>query len=435
MSNQIAWEYINWTLVQKRVNRYQRRIFKASQEYNKRKVRFVQKLLVNSLDAKLLAVRKVTTDNKGKEIPGVDQKLYLTSTEKTELVQDLRIDTKARPICRVFIPKPGKTEKRPLEIPIIQDCAKQNLLLFALEPEWEAKFEPNSYGFRPGRSCHDAVEAIFCALHGTKSEYTYKYVLDADLKGCFDNINHQYLLDKLDTLPEFTAQIKAWLEVGIFESYIKPSQYELVPNNQIGTPQGGTISFFLANVALHGMEHTLKQWILTKPPFYKKKTALAKQQAITVIRYADDFIVMHVDQQVIIEAKQILTEWLANTSGLEFNQEKTVIRQSNHGFQFLGHSFINVQRHGKQRVKIYPSRESQKKLLTKVRNIIQHNKATSAYELIKMLRPVTQGWANFFKYSECSEVFNRIDSLIFNKVRAFGIIRSMSVVSNARIGS
>jgi RNA-directed DNA polymerase len=419
MSNQIAWKHINWTFVQKRVNRYQRRIFKASQSCNKRKVRFVQKLIVNSLDAKLLAVRKVTTDNKGTKTPGVDEKLYLTSNEKIQLVKSLRIDAKASPICRVFIPKPGRTEKRPLGIPTILDRAKQTLMLLALEPEWEAKFEPNSYGFRPGRSCHDAVEAIFNALHSTKSEYAYKYVLDAALKGCFDNINHQYLLNKIDTLPEFTAQIKAWLEAGIFESYIKSSHYDLGPNNQIGTPQGGTISPFLANVALHGMEHILKQWILTKPHFYKKKTTLAKQQAITVIRYADDFIIMHVNQQVVIEAKEILTEWFANTSGLEFNQEKTSIRQSNKGFQFLGHSFINIQRHGKQRVKIYPSIKSQKKLLIKVRDIIQHNKATSTYELIKKLRPVTQGWANFFKYSECSKVFNRIDNLIFNKLRAW----------------
>ena len=419
MSNIIAWEQVNWTLVQKRVNRYQRRIFKASQESNKRKVRLIQKLLVNSLDAKLLAVRRVTTENKGKKTAGVDKKLYLTTIDKGKLVQDLRIDGKASPIRRVFISKPGKKEKRPLGIPIIVDRAKQMLMLLALEPEWEAKFEPNSYGFRPGRSCHDAVEAIFCALHNTRSQYDFKYVLDADLKGCFDNINHNYLLKKLDTLPEFTVQVKAWLEAGIFEGYIGTSDYGLVPNNQLGTPQGGAISPFLANVALHGMENLLKQWILTKPHFYKRKTTLAKQQALTIIRYADDFVVMHVNKEIILEAKQILADWLNTTSGLKFNEHKTTIRQSNQNFQFLAHSFINIQRNGKQRIKIYPSRESQQKLLNKIRIIIQNNKATSAYELIKILRPVTQGWGNYFKYSECSEIFSRLDTLIFQKLRAW----------------
>lgn len=419
MSNLIAWQQVQWTLVQKRVNRYQQRIFKASQKSNKRKVRLIQKLLVNSLDAKLLAVRRVTTENKGRKTAGVDKQLYLTSIDKGKLIKDLRIDGKASPIRRVFIPKPGKTEKRPLGIPTIRDRAKQMLMLLALEPEWEAKFEPNSYGFRPGRSCHDAIEAIFCALHSTKSEYNYKYVLDADLKGCFDNINHNYLLEKLDTLPEFTAQVKAWLEAGMFEAYITPSEYESVPNNQIRTPQGGIISPFLANVALHGMEQVLKQWIVSKPHFYKKKTTLAKQQALTVVRYADDFIIMHVNKEIIIEAKQILADWLEATSNLKFNEQKTMIRQSNMGFQFLGHSFINVQRNGKQRIKIYPSRESQTKLNKKIRKIIQHNKATSTYELIKILRPITQGWGNYFKYSECSETFQRVDRSIFQKLRAW----------------
>lgn len=416
MSNLIAWEQVNWTLVQKRVNRYQRRIFKASQESNKSKVRLIQKLLVNSLDAKLLAVRRVTTENKGTNTAGIDKKLYLTATDKGKLIQSLKIDAKASPIRRVFISKPGKEEKRPLGIPIIQDRAKQMLMLLALEPEWEAKFEPNSYGFRPGRSCHDAVEAIFCSLHNTNN---FKYILDADLKPCFDNINHDYILEKLDTLPEFTAQVKAWLKAGIFEAYINPSEYALVPNNQLGTPQGGAICPFLANVALHGIENLLKQWITTKPNYYKKKSTIAKQQALTVVRYADDFVVMHVDKEIILEAKLILADWLKSTSGLTFNEHKTTIRQSNQNFQFLGHSFITIQRKVKQRIKIYPSRQSQQKLLTKIRTIIQNNKATSTYELIKILRPVTQGWANYFKYSQCSEVFKRLDFLIFQKLRAW----------------
>ena len=419
MSNKIAWQQVEWTLVQKRVSQYQRRIYKASQECNKSKIHFLQKRLVNSFDAKLLSVLRVTTDNKGDKTAGVDQKFYLTPTDKIKLVQKLRIDGKASPIRRIFIPKPGKCQKRPLGIPIIQDRAKQTLLLLALEPEWEAKFEPNLYGFRPGRSCHDAIEAIFSSIRNTGSEYDSKYVLNADLKGCFDNINQQYLLEKLDTLPEFKAQVKTWLEAGIFEGYLPSSEYGLVLHNRIGTPQGGVISPFLANVALHGMENVLKQWILSKPSFYKRQTKIAKQRALAVVRYADDFVIIHCSEEVILEAKQVLAEWLKSTSGLEFNEDKTSIYKTSQGFQFLGHQFINILRNGKQRAKIYPSKEAQRKLLLKIRDIIQHNKAASSYELIKLLRPVILGWGNYFKYSECKFVFSRLDHLLFQKLRAW----------------
>ena len=157
----IAWKTINWTQVEFRVRRYQTRIYKASRDNNSPKVRCLQKRLLRSLDAKLMAVRRVTTLNKGKRTPGIDKKIFVTDNQKGKLVQKLRLDGKASPIKRVYIEKPGKKDKRPLGIPIIEDRAKQALCLLALEPEWEARFEPNSYGFRPGRSCHDAIESIF----------------------------------------------------------------------------------------------------------------------------------------------------------------------------------------------------------------------------------------------------------------------------------
>ena len=162
MSNlKIVWNTINWTLVRRRVSKYQRRIFEASLNSDVHKVHGLQKRLINSLDAKLLSVLRVTTENKGRTIEGVDRKLYLTAEEKSKLVKKIRLDGKASPISRADIPKPGMNARRALGIPCVEDRAKQTLLLLALEPEWEAKFESNSYGFRPGRSCHHAIEAVY----------------------------------------------------------------------------------------------------------------------------------------------------------------------------------------------------------------------------------------------------------------------------------
>ena len=422
MSNEnIVWNETNWKSVQKRIAKYQQRIYRASKQGNKNKVKGLQKRLIHSWDAKLLAVRRVTTDNRGRNTAGTDKKLYLTPEEKERLVRSLRIDGKAHPIRRVWIPKADKTKLRPLGIPVIKDRAKQSLVKLALEPEWEAIFEHNSYGFRPGRSCHDATEAIFASIHNTPSKYTHKYVLDADLKGCFDNINHDYLLKKLDTLPELETQTRAWLKAGIFEGYLTEDQFNIVPEKPlgIGTPQGGVISPFLANVALHGLENILKEWILTKPHFYKRKSKLQKQRGLTVVRYADDFVVIHPNKEIIQEAKQVLRDWLKATSGLQINEEKTKIVDTNQGFDFLGHRYITILRNGKHRAKIYPSRKNQARILLKIREVLQRNKAISTYELIQKLRPIILGWGNYYKYVESSRIRSKLDHRIYQQLRAW----------------
>merc|ERR1712151_752048 len=204
--------------VEFRVRRYQTRIYKASRDNNSPKVRSLQKRLLRSLDAKLMGVRRVTTLNKGKRTPGIDKKIFVTDNQKGKLVQKLRLDGKALPIKRVYIDKPRKKDKRPLGIPIIEDRAKQALCLLALEPEWEARFEPNSYGFRTGRSCHDAIESISISLRNISGDQGFhKYILDVDISKCFDKIDHNYLITKLETIPEIENQVKAWLKADIFE--------------------------------------------------------------------------------------------------------------------------------------------------------------------------------------------------------------------------
>lgn len=420
--SKIAWDKIKWAQVRSRITRYQERIYKASLNNDQGKVRFLQKQLISSLDAKLYAVLRVTTWNKGKNTPGVDGKVFHTDSDKISLVKSLRLDGKADPIRRVWIPKPGKTEKRPLGIPVIRDRAKQALCLLALEPEWEARFEPNSYGFRPGRSCHDAMEAIYIALGNKSKKVRYKYILEADLKKCFDTINHQYLINKLNSLPEINMQVNAWLRAGIMDGFTSELNTNVsISPNQLGTPQGGIIPPFLANVALHGLENHLNEWICSQPipAGYTNNGKATKQKALSIIRYADDFIVIHPSKETLIKSKDSIAEWLNKTSGLKFNEDKTCITNSAKGFTFLGFSVIQINRHGLPRYKAYPSKTAQKQLLEKVREIVQSNRSVSSYVLITKLRPVIIGWANYYRYCECKEVFKKLTHKIFQKLRAW----------------
>ena len=190
----------------------------------------MQRLLLRSTSAKLLAVRRVTQDNQGKRTPGVDGLASLEPEERCQLVRTLSLAEPARPVRRIWIPKPGTQEQRPLGIPTMYDRAAQALVKLALEPQWEARFEPNSYGFRPGRSCHDAIEAIFQEIR-----YKPKYALDADIAKCFDRIGHRALLDKIDTFPLLRRVIKGWLKAGVMDGG------DLFPT-QAGTPQGGVLT-------------------------------------------------------------------------------------------------------------------------------------------------------------------------------------------------
>ena len=416
----IAWKNVNWPKVDSRILRYQTRIFKASKDNNIPKVRCLQKRLLKSLDAKLVAVRQVSILNKGKKTPGVDKQVFVTDKQKGKLVEKLRLDGKALPIQCMYISKLSKSEKRPLDIPTLEDRAKQALCKLALEPEWEARFEANSYGFRPGRSYQDAIEAIFQSLRNNSVDCGYhRYVLNANLAKCFDRIDHDYLIRKLGTLPEIEKQIRAWLRAGILEEF--SDERKDILENLMGTPQGGILSSLLSNIALHGMENHMKEWICAEPSFAKTNlySKDAKRKSLTLIRYANNFVLIHKEEAIIRKAKEEISKWLWNGPRLEINEEKTSICSTNNGFDFLGFSCITITRSGIPRAKIYPSRQSQERLLLKVRSIIQNNRSASAYNLINILRPVIIGWANYFKYFKCSQVFHKLTHLIFQKVRAW----------------
>ena len=270
--NTVEWNELNWRKIQKATFKLQKRIYRAYISGDVRKGRRLQKTLINSYYNRLLSVRKVTQDNQGKKTAGVDKVKSLTPKQRLELAENLKLGDKSKPIRRVWIPKPGRSEKRPLGIPVMRDRAVQALAKTALEPEWEAKFERNSFGFRPGRSAHDAIEAIFL-----RTRFKPKFVLDADISKCFDQINHQKLLTKLNTFPKLRKQVRAWLKADICD-YVK---HERTPNHQ-GTPQGGVISPLLSNIALHGMENRIRQ-----------------VKGASLIRYADDFVIFHENLEVL----------------------------------------------------------------------------------------------------------------------------------------
>ena len=428
MSIKLAWRDVDWTLVQKRLSRQQRRVYKASLERNTSKVHALQRLIIGSLDAKLIAVRRVTTENKGRNTAGVDRQKAISNDKKMKLASKLKLDGKASAIKRVYIPKPVKSDVRPLGIPTIEDRAKQMLAKLALEPEWEAVFEPNSYGFRPGRSCHDAVASLFLSLRGKS-----RFVLDADIQKSFDRIDHEKLLKKLGTFGQMENQIAAWLKTDIMVGYLnRPDE---IFQSMEGTPQGGIISPLLANIALHGLESYIKEWYAIHwYPFtgLNRKTAIRDRKAsIGFSRHADDFVIT---APKIADIKQIETQvedWLSEEVGLSLSKAKTRVINSTEGFEFLGFHLISRQISGQYKLKIYPSKTSKQRLISKTRDIIQNNRSASSYNLIRLLAPRIIGWSNYFRFGECQTDFSKMDYIIFKQIRAW-VFRRKSKGLNSR---
>jgi len=330
------WNTIPWWKLEKFVFKLQKRIYQASKCNYIKKVHKLQRLLLNSISAKLITVKKVTQKNKGKRTAGIDGKASLNPKERLELAYSLDIRQKAKPVRRIWIPKVGKTdEKRPLGIPTITDRTKETLMKMALEPEWEAKFEPNTYGFRIGRSCHDAISAIFNALNKKTA-----YVLDADISACFDNINQKILLKKLNTTPTFRKLIKNWLKAGIIEN----RKFE---TTESGIIQGAAISPLLACIALYGLESHVKKELSDELFKYANITRqygvlrLHATKNISIIFYADDFVIIHESKKIILKAKNLVEKWL-KTIGLELKSSKTrithTLNDKKPGFNFLGFS-------------------------------------------------------------------------------------------------
>lgn len=392
---EFQWKSIDWKEAETYVNRLQVRIAKATQEKKWNTVKRLQYLLTHSYYAKAMAVRKVTT-NKGENTSGVDKELWSTPASKMRGVLTLTDKNyKAKPLRRVFIEKKGKKAKRPLGIPCMYDRAMQALYALALDPVAETTADTKSFGFRKGRSCHDACEYIFTAL---SRKNCAEWVLEGDIKGCFDHISHEWLIDNI---PMDKSVLKQFLKAGfIFEN-------ELFPTND-GTPQGGVISPILANMALDGIQKILSDRFHTNR-LGKVDNRFQITNKVYLVRYADDFIVTAATKEIAEEAKELIRKFL-KTRGLELSEEKTTITHVGDGFDMLGWTF----RKFKGKLIVKPSKKSIKSFVVSLsETILKRGKAWKQEPLIEKLNEQIRGWTNYHQSVCASEAFAHIDYVLF----------------------
>lgn len=378
------WQTIQWSKVIWKVDRLQRRIAKAVKDKHWGKAKALIHLLSKSFYAKLLAVFRVTT-NKGGNTPGVDNVVWRHPIDKLKAALNLKTrGYQTLPLRRIYIPKKNG-KKRPLSIPTMHDRAMQMLYKIALEPMAETLADPNSYGFRPRRSCNDAIAQCFLSLCRDMSA---RWIFEADIKGCFDNIRHDWILKNI---PINKTILKKWLKSGYIE------KKRLFPTKK-GTPQGGIISPLIMNMVLDGLE-TL---IMNKFPRWKR-------QKVNFIRYADDFVITAIDKETITkEIIPMVTEFLAER-GLELAPEKTKITHIDEGFNFLSQ---NVRKY-KGKLLIRPSKESIQSFKNKIKIVIRENRGIPAHALIRVLNPVIRGWSNYHKGICSKRAFARLGTFIY----------------------
>lgn len=384
-----GWHSIDWETSHRRVRGLQVRIAKAAKNRQWRRVSSLQRMLVRSFSAKTIAVKRVT-ENRGRKTPGVDGQTWSTPRCKWEAISQLeRGGYKPRPLKRVYIPK-SNGKRRPLGIPTMLDRAMQALYLLALEPVSETTADRNSYGFRPHRSTADAIEQLFVNL-GRRNSATW--VLEGDIKGCFDNISHEWLIANV---PLDKAIVKKWLKAGYMES-------GLLNPTEAGTPQGGIISPVLANLALDGLEDVLETH------FGKKNTKASYKTKVNYVRYADDFVITGISKELLEKEVLPLVKAFMAGRGLELSAEKTLVTHIEDGFDFLGQ---NIRKYG-DKLLIKPSHDNLRNLLAKVRDVVKRNKTVPAWLLVDMLNPIIRGWANYHRHVVAKETFNYVDYRIW----------------------
>lgn len=398
----VDWQAIDWKQVYRRVKNLRQRILRASRDNDLKKGRSLQRLMLRCQANVLESVRRVTQVNQGKDTPGVDQRVVTTPEERGRLCAQLsHLDLHhVHPVRRVYIPK--RKGQRPLGIPPIVDRGVQAMVKNALEPFWKARFEGSSYGFRPGRGCHDAIERVFrVARPGTPRPW----VVDADIEGAFNNIGHTALLQAIGNFPA-RELLKQWLKAGYVEN-------EVLHATDTGVPQGGVISPLLLNVALPGMEQALAT-------SYTPKGVLRGTYA--VVRYADDWAVFCPTQEKAIEAQHLLATWL-ETRGLKLSDEKTHIRHLREGFNFLGFNIRSYpmphsSRSG-DKLLIKPSADSVKQLKRQLKGLWRKHVGTTTVALINEMHPVIRGWSNYCRTGVAKETCSELDNFMYYRAQRY----------------
>lgn len=392
------WAAHKWQPIQKRVRNLRQRIYRASQNHQWNRVRSLMKLMLRSYSNLLLAVRRVTQINAGKQTAGIDGQTALTSEKRVALVNEMQEYSlwRAQPVKRVYIPK-ANGKRRPLGIPCLRDRIAQAIVKNALEPVWEARFEAHSYGFRPGRSVQDAIAQCHLRLRLGQRSPNNRWVLDADIKGAFDNISHDYILQAIGKLPG-RSLIEQWLKAGYVES-------EIFHATESGTPQGGLISPLLANIALDGIEQLLKQ-------------GNPKSTQYGFIRYCDDFIVTAQTQAEILEIQPQIEAWL-QIRGLELNTDKTNIVPVEQGFNFLGFHI----RQFRDGCFTFPQKEKVLAFLKQIREWLIAHRTVAPEAVISHLNPILRGWSNYYKHGASKRVFNYVDSELWKMLWQWSLRR------------
>ncbi|TAF03365.1 MAG: RNA-dependent DNA polymerase [Nostocales cyanobacterium] len=376
-----SWKALPWKKFRRNLFRLQKRVFKAVQVGDKRKARFLQKLILKSTSARFLAIRQVSQLNAGKKTAGIDGKKSLSFEERFNLEELLRVNSrnwKHQGLREIPIPKKDGTI-RMLKIPTIADRAWQCLAKYALEPAHEATFHARSYGFRTGRSAHDAQKYIFLNL-SSKANGINKRVIELDIEKCFDRINHSAIMDELIAPKGLKLGIFRCLKAGVNPEF-----------PELGTPQGGVVSPLLANIALNGIE-SIHRYHENQGQRITDKTSVSDITEPSV-RYADDMVIILRPEDDATEILERISEFLRKR-GMNVSQKKTKITAATDGFDFLGWNF-KVQKNGKFRCS--PSVDNFKAFLRKVKHIL-NNSNYGATTKAEKLASVVRGWRNYHKF-------------------------------------